>query len=170
MWEILPPPPDWVAPEETGNTYEENALLKARSLADHVGAPAIADDSGIEMLALGGAPGVRSARFAGENATDEENLEKLLAAARETPEGQRGARYVCVAVFLVPGQEPVATHGAVDGCIVLERRGTGGFGYDPIFGLLDSDRTMAELTPEEKDEISHRGRAFRALRHLIDRS
>lgn len=136
-------------------------------MVELVDAPVIADDSGIEMYALDGAPGVRSARFAGEHATDEENLLKLLEAARATPEGLRGARYVCVAVFMEPGSEPIITEGTVEGCIVLDRRGSGGFGYDPIFGLNDRDLTMAQLSATEKDAISHRGRAFRALAELV---
>lgn len=171
-WEIAAPPADWVAPPETGETYEENALIKARSLAVHLNAPVIADDSGIEMYALDGAPGVRSARFAGEYATDEENLAKLLDAARATEDGLRGARYVCVAVFVDPAGTTTTAEGTVDGCLITERRGTGGFGYDPIFVASGQpeglERTMAEFSPQEKDAISHRARALRALAANLD--
>lgn len=156
-------PMDWESPEETGDTYLENALLKARSLAQHSGVPAVADDSGIEVYALDGKPGPRSARFAGEGATDAQNLQKLLERARTIPENLRGARYVCVAAMATPEGRELHTEGTFEGCIVLEPKGTGGFGYDPIFGLPNEDRTAAELTAEQKDAISHRGKAFRAL-------
>lgn len=161
--EVEEAPTDWVAPEETGTTYLENALLKARSLVEHTGVPAISDDSGIEVYALDNQPGPRSARFAGEDATDEQNLQKMLELAGGIPEGQRGARYVCVAALALPSGEEVHAEGFFEGCLVLEPRGGGGFGYDPIFGLLDEDRTAAELSSSEKDARSHRGQAFRAL-------
>lgn len=162
--EVEAAPSTWVPPAETGASYLDNARLKARSLAEHTGLPVVADDSGIEVYALDGAPGVRSARFAGDGATDRENLDAMLACARTIPEGLRGARYRCVAVLVDPFGQETVTEGTLDGCIVLEPRGTNGFGYDPIFGLEgDETRTAAELEPEEKDAISHRGQAFRAL-------
>jgi XTP/dITP diphosphohydrolase len=160
---IDPPPVDWVAPEETGETYAENALLKARSLVALTGAPALADDSGIEVMALDGGPGVRSARYAGDDATDERNLAKLLEVARGLEEGMRGARYVCAAVLVTPDGREVVKEGVLEGCLITEPRGTNGFGYDPIFVPSGMEQTAAELTPLEKDAISHRGKAFRAL-------
>lgn len=152
-------------PAEDGETFEANALPKARTAALTLGRPAIADDSGIEAEALGGSPGVRSARYAGEQATDEENLEKLL---REAPAGSR-LRYVCVVAYVEPGQDgrPVERvfSGDCRGRLAENPRGHGGFGYDPAF-LPDDDssgRTMAELSDQEKDAISHRGRAVRSF-------
>lgn len=161
--ELAGAPQDWVAPEETGTTYRENALLKARSLLAFTGAAAVADDSGIEVDALDGAPGVRSARFAGEGATDEENLAKLIDVIRATPPDRRGARYRCVAVFVSPDTPEVSTDGVVEGSLIEDRRGSGGFGYDPIFVAIGQTRTMAQMSAAEKDAISHRGKAFRAL-------
>jgi XTP/dITP diphosphohydrolase len=149
--------------EETGQTYEENAHLKAVETARALSLPAIADDSGIEVDALGGAPGPRSARFAGEDATDAENLQLLIARVRDVPEEDRTARYVCMAVCAWPDGRTVQASGVCEGRLILEPRGTGGFGYDPVFVPQGETRTMAELDPDEKDLISHRGRAFRAL-------
>lgn len=155
--------PGWEAPEETEPDYAGNALLKARSLASFAGVPALADDSGIEVDALGGGPGPRSARFAGENATDEENLAKLIGVIRDVAPGERTARYRCVAALVAPGGTETLAYGAVEGTLITEPRGSGGFGYDPIFVAVGETRTMSELSPEEKDGISHRGRAFRGL-------
>lgn len=155
--------PGWVAPEETEPDYAGNALLKARSLASFAGVPALADDSGIEVDALGGGPGPRSARFARENATDEENLAKLIGVIRDVAPGERTARYRCVAALVAPGGTETLAYGAVEGTLITEPRGSGGFGYDPIFVAVGETRTMSELSPEEKDGISHRGRAFRGL-------
>ena len=163
-YEVGPLPDEVVLPPETGSTFAANALVKARTAAQALGVPAIADDSGIESTALGGAPGVRSARFAGEHATDEANLAKLL---DEAPAGSALA-YVCVIAY-VDGDEERLFEGRCTGTMAPAPRGSGGFGYDPIFVPDDRDdgRTMAELTPAEKDAISHRGRAARALRdHL----
>ena len=154
----------WPNVEETGDTYLENALLKARAVATALGVPALADDSGIEVEALGGAPGVRSARFAGEDATDQANLRLLIDRIRDVPEAERTARYRCVAVCAWPDRRGVWAEGTCEGRLILEPRGTGGFGYDPIFVREGESRTMAELTDDEKNAISHRGRAFRALR------
>lgn len=159
---LEPLPDDVVLPPETGDTFVENALIKARTAAAATGRASIADDSGIEAAALNGAPGVRSARYAGPHATDAENLAKLL---REVPAGSALA-YVCALVLVDPtdGREQVF-EGRCTGRLADEPRGEGGFGYDPAFLPDDGPRglTMAELAPEDKDAISHRGRAARAL-------
>ncbi len=159
--ELVALPDDVVLPPEDGLTFEAIALTKARTAAAGTGMPSVADDSGIAADALGGAPGVRSARFAGERATDEENLAKLL---REAPAGSAVA-YVCALAFAAPGGTEHVVVGRCTGRLAAEPRGTGGFGYDPAFlpDDLGDGRTMAELAPEEKDAISHRGRAARAL-------
>ena len=154
--------------EETGATYLENATLKARAVAEAAGVPAIADDSGIEVDALGGRPGVRSARYAGEIATDEDNLRLLMKALKGIPNAGRTARYRCVAVLATPQGDIVHTEGRCEGTLVAKRRGERGFGYDPIFVPEGWEETMAELTDAQKDRISHRGRAFRALRELLE--
>ncbi len=153
--------------DETGDTYLDNASLKARAVADALGIPALADDSGIEVDALGGRPGPRSARFAGSDATDERNLAELIRSIRGIPAAGLTARYRCVAASAAPGGELVYAEGLCEGTLTTRPRGTGGFGYDPIFVPVGRDRTMAELEPDEKDRISHRGRAFRALRALL---
>jgi XTP/dITP diphosphohydrolase len=136
-----------------------------------VGVPAIADDSGIEVDALGGEPGPRSARFAGPGASDEQNLSLLIGRITEVPPGDRTARYRCVAACAWPDGREVWTEGTCEGRLVLERRGSGGFGYDPIFVPAEADgRTMAELSAEEKNAISHRGRALRALGEILGSS
>ena len=156
----LEPLPDSVElPPETGVTFEENALIKARAASAATGAPAIADDSGIEAEALGGRPGVRSARYAGPDASDGENLDKLRA---EAPPGS-GLRYVCAVAYVAPGEAPRVAEGRCEGRMAAAPRGAGGFGYDPVFVPAEGDgeRTMAELSDAEKDRISHRGRAVR---------
>jgi XTP/dITP diphosphohydrolase len=160
-FDIAPLPADVALPPETGDTFAANALIKARAGAAGAGGPVIADDSGIEAAALCGAPGVYSARFAGEHATDTENLAKLL---REAPAGSALA-YVCV-IALVDGDGERLFEGRCTGTLAAAPRGSGGFGYDPAFvpDDLDDGRTMAELSLAEKDAISHRGRAARALR------
>jgi XTP/dITP diphosphohydrolase len=168
--ELVPLPAGVELPPETGETFADNALIKARAAADATGLPAIADDSGIEAAALGGAPGVRSARYAGEGATDRENLDKLL---REVPpDGDLRLAYACVLAFVDPAGPPGHAElfeGRCTGTLTHEPRGDGGFGYDPAFvpDDLDGDRTMAELDPEAKDAISHRGRAARAFRDWL---
>ena len=166
--ELEPLPDDVELPPETGTTFAANALTKARTAAVATGRPSVADDSGIEAAALGGAPGVWSARFAGEVAGDDENLRKLL---RDVPEeGDRRVAYVCALAYAEPGGRELVVHGRCEGELALEPRGTGGFGYDPAFvpaGQAD-ERTMAELTPDEKDAVSHRGRAARALLERLD--
>jgi XTP/dITP diphosphohydrolase len=163
-YELEPLPADVELPPETGTTFADNALGKARAAAMATGRPAVADDSGIEASALGGAPGVWSARYAGEGAGDEENLAKLLS---EIPEdGDRRVAYVCALAYVEPGGREELVHGRCEGRLATEPRGDGGFGYDPAFipdDYPDDERTMAELTPDEKDAISHRGRAARAL-------
>jgi XTP/dITP diphosphohydrolase len=157
----------WPEVEETGATYLDNARLKAHAVADALGVPALSDDSGIEVDALGGGPGPRSARYAGEHATDEENLHHLVRALSGVPGAGRTARYRCVAVLATPDGAELFAEGVCDGTLVARSRGDGGFGYDPIFVPAGWDRTMAEISPEEKDRISHRGRAFRALREIL---
>jgi XTP/dITP diphosphohydrolase len=157
-----PLPAELEAPEETGATYADNALIKARAAAQATGRVAIADDSGIEAAALGGAPGVRSARYSGEHASDEENLAKLRA---EVPAGSV-LRYVCVIARVTPAGDEQLFEGTCEGSMAGDGRGTRGFGYDPVFvpdEPVAGGRTMAELTDAEKDAISHRGRAARAL-------
>jgi XTP/dITP diphosphohydrolase len=160
-------PADFPDVEETGATYLENALLKARAVASALGVPAIADDSGIEVDALAGKPGPRSARFAGEGAGDEENLRALLMAVKGVPGGGRSARYRCVAAIASPDGSEAHVEGVCEGVLRTKPVGAGGFGYDPIFEPVGWDVTMAELTDEQKDRISHRGRAFRGLREVL---
>jgi XTP/dITP diphosphohydrolase len=164
--EIVALPADVTLPPETGETFAANALQKARTAAAATGLPAIADDSGIEAAALGGRPGVRSARYAGEQASDQENLDKLL---REAPAGSALA-YVCALAYVDAAGAEQLVEGRCSGTLAADPRGDGGFGYDPAF-LPDDEpdgRTMAELHPAEKDAISHRGRAARALLALLE--
>jgi XTP/dITP diphosphohydrolase len=156
---------------ETGATFEENALLKARAIADYTGLPAVADDSGLCVDALNGMPGVLSARWAGGHGDDQANLELVLAQVADVPDARLGAQFVCAAALVLPGpaaQEWVVT-GQVEGRLVRAPRGSGGFGYDPIFLPDGFGQTTAEMTAEAKDAISHRGRAFRALTPFINR-
>ena len=165
---VLPLPDEVQLPPETGDTFAENAMTKARAAAEATGRTAIADDSGIAAAALGGRPGVYSARYAGENATDEENLNKLL---DEVPDdGESGVAYVCALAYVEPGGVEHLVEGRCEGTLAHEPRGDGGFGYDPAFVPADRDdgRTMAELSPDEKDAISHRGRAARALLEWLE--
>lgn len=166
--EVLPLPEEVELPPETGDTFAANALEKARSAARGTGLPSVADDSGIEAAALGGAPGVRSARFAGEGASDQDNLAKLL---REVPpDGDRRVCYVCALAYVSPDGEERLFEGTCAGMLVTEPRGSGGFGYDPavVPDGRDDGRTMAELSVEEKDAISHRGRAAREFLSWLD--
>jgi XTP/dITP diphosphohydrolase len=154
------------APEETGITFQENALLKARHAAAATGEPAIADDSGLEVDALGGAPGIHSARYAGLGADDAANNAKLLRSLAGIEPARRRARYRCVLVY-VDGPDdaaPLIADGAWEGCIIDAPRGSGGFGYDPHFWLPELEMTAAELDSGEKNRLSHRGRAMRKLR------
>ena len=155
-------------PEETGTTYAENALIKARAAARETALMALADDSGLEVHALGGAPGVRSARYGGPGLDDAGRIARLLDALREVPDGRRGARFRCVIALVTPtGADNRIVEGTVDGTIVREPRGTNGFGYDPVFFYPPLGRTFAELTPESKSRVDHRGAAVRALRQLL---
>jgi XTP/dITP diphosphohydrolase len=160
----LDPLPDGLpSPPEDGDTYAANALIKARAAAAATGRAAIADDSGIEADALNGAPGVRTARYAGDDATDRENLDKL---AREAPSGT-GLRYVCVIAHVTPDGTEHLFEGTTTGTVASRPAGSGGFGYDPLFVPAGESRTMAELSDAEKDEISHRGRAARAFEEWL---
>jgi XTP/dITP diphosphohydrolase len=160
--EIVLLPDDVELPPETGETFEENARVKAEAAANATGMAAVADDSGIEAAALGGRPGVRSARYAGDAASDEENLAKLL---DEVPDGDRRVAYVCALAYAEPGAQTHVFTERCEGELAHEPRGDGGFGYDPAFVPLEGDngRTMAELSVAEKDAVSHRGRAARAF-------
>jgi XTP/dITP diphosphohydrolase len=162
--ELLPRPADVDEVEETGATLEENARLKAVALCDATGLPALADDTGLAVDALGGAPGVRSARFAGDDVTYADNVAKLLEVLREVPAEARQARFATVAIARFPDGREVAAIGSVEGTIATEARGDGGFGYDPVFTPDEGDgRTFAEMSAAEKHRVSHRGRAFRTL-------
>jgi XTP/dITP diphosphohydrolase len=148
---------------ETGATFAENALAKARDAAAATGLPAVADDSGLAVDALNGMPGVLSARWAGRHGDDEANLQLVLAQLADVPDERRGAAFVCAAALVAPGGREIVVHGEWPGRIIRAPRGTNGFGYDPIFVPDGEARTSAELTPQEKDAASHRGRALRAL-------
>jgi XTP/dITP diphosphohydrolase len=161
--------PEYPEVAETGLTFEENALLKARAGASHGGLPTVADDSGIAVDALNGMPGVFSARWGGRRASDEYNNELVLDQVADVPDEHLGAAFVCVAALVVPDGREHVTHGRQPGRLVRRPSGSGGFGYDPIFVAEGESRTNAELTAEEKDAISHRGKAFRALATLIAR-
>ena len=155
--------------DETGSTFAENSLLKARHAANATGLPAIADDSGLAVDALDGRPGVYSARYAGVNATDDENVDKLLRELADVGDESRGAAFHCVASFVMPGSpQALVAEGVWRGTILRARRGEGGFGYDPVFRDPASGLTGAELTPEEKNARSHRGQALRGLVALLE--
>ncbi|MCX8006545.1 MAG: XTP/dITP diphosphatase [Coriobacteriia bacterium] len=157
--------------EETGETFLENALIKARAYAAAFGCPALADDSGLEVDALGGAPGVRSARYAGEPTDDAANNAKLLAELSDVPAPERTARFRCVLALAWPDGRVLAADGVCEGSIGFEPRGTNGFGYDPLFlPAAAAGRTMAQLSPDEKSAISHRGSALRALRGALEQT
>lgn len=156
-------------PPETGETFAENALAKARHAATALGLAATADDSGLEVDALDGAPGVLSARYAGEAASDEDRYRKLLAELQAVPDHRRAARFQCAAAYATPDGGTLLAEGTCEGTIAREPSGSGGFGYDPIFIPDGEERTMAQLTVAEKHAISHRGRAFRKLAELIRR-
>ena len=151
--------------EETGLTFVENAILKARNAAHHTGLPAIADDSGIEVDALNGQPGIYSARFAGKGASDADNLNKLLTELKDIPEAKRTARFQCLMVYLRHAGDPTPLiyQGTWEGRILFEARGDNGFGYDPVFYVPTHDCSSAELDPDTKNRLSHRGQALRQL-------
>ncbi len=159
--------PDCPDVEEDGESFEANALKKAVAVSRYTGKTALADDSGLEVDALGGAPGVHSARYAGEGADDRKNLEKLLTELGRIAPECRGARYVCCIALAFPGGRTKTAFGSVEGRIGTAPRGSNGFGYDPVFYPEGHDRTFGEMGDDEKDRISHRGRALRELaRHL----
>ena len=148
--------------EETGTTFKENALLKAQAIAKATGLPAIGDDTGLEVDALGGAPGIFSARYAGENCTYEDNVKKLLRELSDVADDRRTARFKTVAVY-VHKETELSAEGVVEGVITEKAEGVGGFGYDPVFSVLDMKKTYAQLADEEKNRVSHRGKAIRSL-------
>ena len=156
---------------ETGDSFVENALLKAHAAAHHCGLPAIADDSGIEVDALDGAPGIYSARYAGESASDADNNRRLLRELEGVAPAQRSARYHCALVYLRHWQDPnpLICQASWEGCILETACGEGGFGYDPLFYIPDQDCTAAQLSPATKNNISHRGRALQALLAALQR-
>jgi XTP/dITP diphosphohydrolase len=152
---------------ETEATFEANALLKARAIARYTSLPTVADDSGLCVDALNGMPGVLSARWAGRHGDDKANLDLVLAQVSDVPDARLGARFVCAAALVVPGGREWVVTGEVEGRLIRAPRGSGGFGYDPIFLPNGFEETTAEMTPDAKDAISHRGRAFRALAPFI---
>ncbi|WP_391116239.1 XTP/dITP diphosphatase [Psychrobacillus sp. L3] len=155
--------------EETGTTFEENALIKATALSERLQTMVIADDSGLEIDALDGRPGIYSARYAGEEKSDEANIDKVLEELVNVEELNRSARFVCAIAIASPNLESVTVRGTCEGVIAKERRGTNGFGYDPIFYVPSENKMMAELSAEEKGAISHRGNAIKKLSdHLAD--
>lgn len=156
-------------PDETERTFEGNALVKARAAAAATGLPALADDSGIEVDLLNNMPGVRSARWAGKGRGDQANLDLLIAQLEDTDPAERTARFVCAMALALPDGRTEVTHGQMSGTLVSEPRGTNGFGYDPIFVAVGNSRTNAELSPSEKDAISHRGKAVRAMVEVLRR-
>ena len=153
--------------EETGQTFEENARMKASAMAERSGLITLADDSGLEVDALNGEPGVRSARYAGEGATDADRYNYLLSRMENLPWPERTARFRCVIAIAVPGGEVMTCEGECPGIIMLEPKGDNGFGYDPVFYLPDMDRTMAEISREEKNRISHRAQAAAKAKKLL---
>lgn len=157
------------APEvvEDGSTYRANALKKARSAAEFTGMPALADDTGLEVDALGGQPGVYAARFAGDGCSFQDNINKLLCLLKGVPAERRGARFVCMLAFVLPSGRELVVEGELLGRIAETQSGSGGFGYDPVFYVPEAGRTLAELTPEEKNRVSHRWRAVEKVRKLI---
>jgi XTP/dITP diphosphohydrolase len=152
---------------ETGLTFEDNALLKARAIAAFTGLPSVADDSGLCVDVLNGMPGIFSARWSGRHGDDQANLDLVLAQISDIADPHRGAHFACAAALALPGGRERVVAGRLDGRLATSPRGAGGFGYDPIFVPGGSDLTTAEMTPEAKDAISHRGRAFRALAPVI---
>jgi len=161
------PQSDFQVPDvpETGTTFVENAIIKARHAAKLTGLPAIADDSGLEVMALGGAPGIYSARYSGEDATDQSNIDKLLVTLKDVTQSKRQARFVCVLVYMAHSEDPtpVICQGFWNGEITFEQSGREGFGYDPIFMVPSQQCTSAELSKEIKNQLSHRGQALQAL-------
>ena len=161
--------PDAPHPRETGKTFDENAILKAQAIATYAGLPTISDDSGLEVAALGGEPGVRSARFAGTSATDERNNQKLLRMMLGLPSSKRRACYRCSLALVFPDGKTYLFRGKLSGRIGFSPRGRFGFGYDPLFIVPRYGKTVATLTPTLKNRISHRARAFRKLKRFIEK-
>jgi XTP/dITP diphosphohydrolase len=159
--------PDFPEVAETGATFAENALLKARAVAEGIGLPAVADDSGLCVDALNGMPGVLSARWSGRHGDDEANLRLVLGQLSDIPAGRRGAHFACSAALVLPSGKEHVAEGTVSGWLTDAPRGTNGFGYDPIFVPEGYEATTAEMSPADKDAISHRGRALRALAPVI---
>ncbi len=154
--------------EETGETFEENSYIKAKAILDVAGVPTVADDSGLMVDALGGAPGVYSARYAGENCTYEDNNRKLLDALADVPDEKRSARFVSVITMLWPDGRKIVARGECEGRILTETRGEGGFGYDPLFVPEGYDISFGEMSPEEKNKISHRAKALMKLESILE--
>jgi XTP/dITP diphosphohydrolase len=161
--------PDLIDVEETGTTFEENALLKARYTAKMTGLPSISDDSGLCIDALGGAPGIFSARWAGKHGDDKANLEKVLDELKDVPDSKRGAYFICVAALVMPDGREQLAQGRFEGNILRAPVGHQGFGYDPIFAPLGMSISSAEMSAQEKDAVSHRGKSLRAIApHVIE--
>jgi XTP/dITP diphosphohydrolase len=155
--------PDAPDVAETGDSFAANALLKAHAVAEATGLVAVADDSGLAVDALGGMPGIFSARWSGRHGDDEANLQLVLAQLSDVPDERRGAAFICAAAAASPGGGELVVEGRMSGSLIRAPRGSNGFGYDPVFVPVDDDRTTAEMSAADKDAISHRGRAFRAL-------
>ncbi len=160
--------PELLEVEETGTTFEENAILKATAISKELAKTVISDDSGLVVDALGGKPGIFSARYAGEEKDDEANIDKVLAELESVPDSNRTARFYCALAIARPNQEPATVFGTCEGTILHERRGTNGFGYDPIFFSLEKNKAMAELSASEKNQISHRAQALKKLNEQFD--
>ena len=158
---------EWPEVEETGETLQENALLKARFVLQHTGRPSLADDTGLEVDVLRGAPGVRSSRYAGEGCSYADNVRKLLASMVGVPEDWRTAQFRCVIALVDPKGRESCVEGVVEGVILEQPRGEGGFGYDPVFLVPEIGKTFAEMTLEEKTLLSHRGRAVREAKRVL---
>ncbi len=163
----LPPVDELAEVVETGRTFTANALLKARAAVAALGVPAVADDSGLCVDALNGMPGVFSARWAGSHGDDPANLHLLLAQLVDVPEEGRGAHFACAAALVTPAGVEIVTEGRLDGTLARAARGSGGFGYDPVLRPAGEARTCAELSPQEKDAISHRGKALRRIAPIV---
>jgi XTP/dITP diphosphohydrolase len=155
--------------EETGTSFEENAVLKAETISKRLGLKVLADDSGLEITALEGRPGIYSARYAGNEKNDEENIDKILAELEDVPEAERSARFCCALALAEPGKQTIVVFGTCEGIILRERRGTNGFGYDPVFYVENEKKAMAELSSEKKNEISHRAMAIKKLEDVLHR-
>lgn len=166
-WQLQGLPSDAPTVEEDGTTFAENAQKKADTIVRLYGMPTLADDSGLEVDALGGRPGVYSARYAGEEASDEMNNEKLLRELADVPAEHRTARFVCVLALAIPGRKTLLFRGECEGRILRDPRGDGGFGYDPLFYLPHLGKSMAELTLDEKNQISHRAKAMKKLTETL---